>query len=161
MIQITDKKNKVWYNVPMYSEITQGIEKVFSYLQGEGVDIVHKAGELTRYSHGDGVVYVDSEQAEEEKLYILLHEVGHYEVMSKLGFDLNKIREYYPGYFDADGYMKTEEDFASQMARVHEEMDAWRIGIRMTETLDIDVNMTNFMFLMDRCIQTYIEGVSE
>ena len=119
--------NKEIYNVIDYAK-SKNIEVVFGEYEDEAI-------------FEKSLIKINDYQSDEMKLYVLLHEVGHFELYNNENY-----KEEYFGKF----YAKSNN--AYKISYLMEEMDAWKEGKRIAKNLGIEINSNKWNQKMVRCL---------
>jgi hypothetical protein len=130
-------------------ETEAALEKLISYVSQQGVEVTFDSAEPFHFSHQSRSINLTFLGG--LSYYIMLHEVGHmmnyYDNVLPSSNDPKDTNEtpfflHYPGYIAEDGD-PVRGDFAARsgIARLHEEMDAWRKGIDVAALLSLHEEM--------------------
>jgi hypothetical protein len=96
----------------------------------------------------DKLITIQSDRKAEVTFYYFLHEVGHMIMcQNKLGYE----EKYSAVFNDFHGNSQTYK-----IARIEEELEAWKTGLRLARRLDLNVNRRNYEKIKSRCVTSYL-----
>jgi len=119
------------------------------------VDKATKIGYTVKMSNIDQchfnnkIVYINRNRTDQNKVYVLAHELGHIEIRAKYPPNNEFIRRF-PGSISA------KNSKAKKLATLEEEVLAWDEGKKILYNLDIEVNDIIFNRLKTICLGTYL-----
>jgi hypothetical protein len=111
------------------------------------IDVVFAPGEDNAYLHDDFLITIDSDMDDDEKLFSLLHEVGH----AIIRFDEDEYEANYPHKTN----MKEEYyvEYCEEVLR--EEVEAWDEGFFFAQQNNINIDKQKYYQLAEECISAY------
>jgi len=117
------------------------------YCNAEGYRVVVKPGAAEMVFYDKKLFVLDSKKNDETAMYILLHEIGHTRVISN--------KRYYETYGCVfDNFSKASMTY--KIATIQEELDAWREGLKLADTLGLHVDRRKWEITKTKCIATYL-----
>lgn len=128
----------------------QQINMLTSYCSSKGWKVVFT--QKTPHSDfaypDDKLITIQKDRKAEVTFYYFLHEIGHMMMcQNKVGYE-----EKYSAVFEEfHGNSQTYK-----IARIEEELEAWKTGLRLARRLNLSVNRRNFENIKSRCVTSYL-----
>lgn len=103
------------------------------------------------------IVAINESQSYKHRTYALLHELGHIEIYDN--------KEEWQKNFTmfssdcTDGRVKRSKKY--QVSLIAEEIDAWRIGMKIAEEVGIFIDKDEYKNMMNQCVFTYIDSAAQ
>lgn len=119
------------------------IEKVVDYCTEKDVIVVFGADE-SEYDYEDDVIYLADYEDENEILFSLLHECGHFVIQER--------DNYTSEYADKHRFTSKEQYIRGFMK---EEYDAWKEGRYLAQKLGIALDEIAYEELSSKCLELY------
>ena len=135
---------------------------VSSILTNRGYKITVRPGEEDRVEMDKTnlEVFINSRCWPETRFYTLLHELGHIMISE----DAETFENENPMYVHASASMndgRRERGKAYRVSLVSEEIEAWKIGRRVANTLGLYIDDDKYNKHMTDSVMTYIEWAAE
>jgi hypothetical protein len=129
------------------------LEMIIEKMREWDIDVVFASGQQSFYSHDDFLISIDDDMPREEKLFTLLHEVGH----AVIHFD----DEEYEAAFPVRSKLKdgNYHEYCEEVLR--EEIWAWEQGLVIAKELGIEINEQAYNELAEICLEEYRHCVEE
>ena len=154
-----------WCSPESDGSYRESIEKLISYVESCGYSVEFRNDPYSCCDHADKTIYIQSRLGEKRKYYVLLHEIGHMiyalrYINMETGDPIGYIMQY-QGIASKNMSKQRETSRRFRVAQVHEELDAWRKGMDLAHTLQLELNAYDYMDLAYRSVGTYIKAASE
>lgn len=96
----------------------------------------------------DKLITIQNDRKAEVTFYYFLHEIGHMIMcQNKAGYE----EKYSAVFEDFHGNSQTYK-----IARIEEELEAWKTGLRLAKRLNLQVNRRNYEKIKSRCVTSYL-----
>ena len=128
----------------------QQISKLLEYCEGKGwvVRFTSKTPNSDFAYPDSKLITIQSDRRSEITFYYFLHEIGHMVMcQNKAGY-----QERYSAVFD-DFHGNSQ---TYKIARVEEELEAWKTGLKLAKRLNLTVNRRNYEKIKSRCVTSYL-----
>jgi hypothetical protein len=117
-----------------------------------GCKLVCKKNEDNRCDAEKATIYIDSDLPVKQRIYILLHEIGHYRIHQ---LEMLAGNAYEPHHFiDINGASKIS--LKSRIARIREEILAWDLARSSAISLSIPLDK-GFEMIKNKMLYSYLE----
>lgn len=121
------------------------------YCNSKGYRVVYKKIDIEAVYYEKKLIVMSTKTSDEIALYCLLHELGHVKLLDRD----KKYRETYSYIFE--NFSKTS--LTHRIAILQEELDAWREGLKLAESLQIYIDRRKWEITKTKCISTYLSWV--
>lgn len=127
------------------------IEKIIKYSNDQGYKVIIKNIQdgISYISFDIKEIVVHSKLNKERQLYTILHELGHHTINKEY-------KKEYKKYIDYSYKKFSNKSMVFKIAVIDEEIEAWRLGYKLSKKLKIKINRDNFEVYKSSLIKTYI-----
>lgn len=149
-----------WDNNFDESVVKSALEKLISFSEGEGVEVVITHNEKSRYSPEQNIIFLNAKYGVRRMYYTLLHELGHFSIFKNLwdGEDGTAYLIHYPGFVGKSSVPYSKNGYKFKrfwFSRIHEELDAWRKGIDIAAMLMLPLSLYEYTDRASKSVFTY------
>ena len=123
----------------------QHLETLIDYCSMKNVMVVFKRGSNDRYEPDENVIYLNSQRTKENQVYLLLHELGHHQVLQD-----RILSEKFEPILSGPKW-----NLSHQVLQLEEEVMAWYFGEKTARILDITLGK-KYQLLKSKCLKSYI-----
>lgn len=123
----------------------QDLENLIEYCSMRNVAVVFKRCCNDRYEPDENIIYLNSQRTKENQVYLLLHELGHHQVLQD-----RILSEKFQSILSGPKW-----NLSSQVLQLEEEVMAWYFGEKTARILDITLGK-KYQLLKSKCLKTYI-----
>jgi len=135
-------------------DAARGLDEVVRWAGGRGVSVAFtNRRDAGVFSSEEKTIYINSTQAFERQLFVLLHECGHLLVGSEKPGAHHRFKLGYPSSDDPNLRGK----FIHRCAVLEEEFEAWHRGHRLAKKLGIEIAEDRWAKLKATLIKSYIK----
>lgn len=141
---------------------TKALKKTTEWAENEGFSVLFEDDGVSEIDCYNSEIKIENVYTTEYKVYILLHELGHYQ-LRKNWDKFNKVlpiaaqAEHLHFTMNVGKFMRR---ISYSVACLEEEFKAWEEGLKLADKLEIKVNMSNWLDFKSKCIITYIRYYS-
>jgi Zn-dependent peptidase ImmA (M78 family) len=136
--------------MPQQSIYGSEYERLIKYCQSRGFKVVLGNNSFADFMQKQ--IQIKSNLKDENKLYALLHEIGHI-ICSRSKYYLDKYPSYIVQFDSNTEQLKTD---TAKILLLSEEFEAWHLGFLLSRKLKIKINKKNFDKIKARWLKTYI-----
>lgn len=137
------------------SELDDDIETVSEWLTSRGWKVeMHQDGGSYIRPH-EGRVVIDTSESRSEMLNSILHEAGHVSIIEE------PLPSQYPAGYSANGGTPDKRSRSYRIDVLLEEVEAWRRGRILAQTLGISLKGRSFIMGRNAAIKSYAEWASK
>lgn len=129
---------------------------VLDYCTSNRIKVIFYDGEKDMCYPSTGLVCISNKQSWKNRLFALLHEIGHIQIFRNQENWAKDFSLY--SCESTDGRIQRSKKF--QVSLIAEEIDAWRIGRQIAQDLCIFIDPDEYKATMNQCVFTYIESAS-
>lgn len=131
--------------------------KVIEYCNKQKIKVIlNDVTEDCCYPHVK-LIYISTGQTWQNRLYTLLHEIGHMKIYKK--------RKEWLDYFSCYACDETDgrkmRSISYQVSLVAEEIEAWKIGMKLGKKLGVHIDKNKYNAIMNKCIMSYISSAKD
>jgi hypothetical protein len=139
--------------VSSYMEAIGGIDKLATFIRDSGYILVTGPGYENTTVCGKDYIQINSRPSPIRQLIVLSHEIGHMIINETPYYD----RKFSKGYGTTG---VKGRNLIYMITVLREEIEAWDIGIKKCEELNIHLDMELLDDIRARCIKTYANWVA-
>lgn len=129
---------------------------VLEYCQSNKIKVIFSNFDQDMCYPAVGLVCIRKSQNWKNRLFSLLHEIGHIEIFRNKENWAKDFTLY--SCENIDGRVQRSKKF--QVSLIAEEIDAWRIGRQIAQDLGIFFDPAEYKAVMNECVFTYITSAN-
>lgn len=142
----------------MFHYYKESLDKLTQYVEGQGFKVnLEYNGVSTIIWDGlnkPDVINIESGYSDENKVYLMLHEIGHNELRKKW----KNYEKKFPigSHAESVPEKKFKRRIGYYVSCLEEEFVAWNKGLEIAKKLDITIRQEEWDKLKNKCLMSYI-----